>query len=118
MAAKDATSQHIALLHNRVKQLLKNGNSEESVMQQLGSEGLSRDYVQTIFENLSKEESDQKSFRNSLMMGVFYIFAGLLINFFSYRAAVQNGSLFFYAFWGVLVVGIVTIIRGVILYKH
>jgi hypothetical protein len=49
-------------------------------------------------------------------MGGFYIVAGILINIFSYRLAVMANSFFFYFFWGIIAFGIITIIRGFILY--
>ena len=117
MTNNDETSKQIKLLHLKVKQLLSEGWTDENIINELAKEGIQTHYAQTIIENLQDEESDKKSFRNSLLVGIFYIVAGILINFFSYKIAVNNNSFFFYLFWGIIVLGIVTIIRGFILYK-
>jgi uncharacterized membrane protein HdeD (DUF308 family) len=85
---------------------------------QLQQQGLQPYYIEMIIENIKNEKANNKSFRNSLIMGIFYIVAGVLVNIFSYRIAENTNSSFFYLFWGIVVLGIVTIIRGFILYKR
>jgi len=116
MTQKDLTTE-IEELHLQVKKLLSENHTNEAIVEQLQKQGLERYYIETIIENIRDEELDKKSFRNSMIMGLFYIAAGLLINIFSYRIAENISSSFFYLFWGVVVLGIVTIARGFILYK-
>ena len=117
MPVSDESSKHIELLHLKVEQLLAQHHSNEEIKQELAKDGVEPGYAQTLIENVHYDKENKKSFRNSMIMGLFYIGAGLLINFFSYKIAATNNSFFFYLFWGILVLGIVTIIRGFILYK-
>jgi len=113
----DETSKQVEILHSKVKVLLHENYSEEEIVEHLIKDGIEPHYARLIIENIHDDKSDNKSFRNSLIMGAFYIVGGLLINIFSYRIAANSNSLFFYFFWGIIVLGIVTIIRGFILYK-
>ena len=91
--------------------------AEEEIIEELKKDGIETHYAQIVIENVRDDKDDLKSFRNSLIMGGFYIGGGLLLNFFSYNFATAANSVFFYFFWGIIVLGLVTIIRGFILYK-
>ena len=111
------TSKQIKLLHTRVIQLLSEKYTDEEISEELKKDGIDDHYSQSLIENVRNDKANRKSLRNSLIMGSFYIAGGLLLNFFSYKMAVVNNSNFFYLFWGIIALGIVTIIRGIILYK-
>ena len=117
MSIKDETSIKVKLLHAKVKELLSANYSETEIINELKKDGVDPHYAKIIIENVGDDKDDKKSFRNSLIMGTFYIVGGLLLNFLSYNIATAANSLFFYFFWGIIVLGIVTIIRGFILYK-
>ena len=117
MKGKDVTNE-ISKLHSEVRRLLAENYTDEAIINQLKNQGLEQYYIETIISNISTEIEDKKSFRNSMIMGLFYITAGLVVNFLSYRIAENGKSSFFYLFWGVVVLGIVTIARGFILYKN
>ena len=106
-------SQQIAFLHEKARQLRKANYTDEAIARELVKEGITESYAHMIIGNIDGEASDKKSFRNSLIMGSFYILAGLLLTWFSYNS---NMSVYF-IFWGLVVFGIVTIIRGVMLYR-
>jgi len=117
MEKPDKTSEQIELLHSRVKEYLNKNYSEEEIIEQLNKDGIEPHYTRLVFENIHDDRSDSKNFRNSIILGCFFIAGGLLINIFSYRIAVNSNSSFFYVFWGIVVFGITTIIRGFILYR-
>ena len=117
MNTTDETSTKVKLLHSKVKQLITANISEEQIINELVKDGIEPHYAKIIVENVQDDKDDKKSFRNSLIMGGFYLGAGFLLNYFSYNIAVTANSVFFYLFWGVLVLGVVTIIRGFVLYK-
>jgi hypothetical protein len=114
----EETSAQIKKLHIQVERLLQENYSRKEIIGELQNQGLEPYYIQTIIENVQDDKSDKKSFRNSMIMGIFYVAAGSLINIFSYNIAESGNSLFFYLFLGIIVFGIVTIIRGFILYKR
>ena len=117
MTSRDVTNK-INKLHSEVRRLLVEKYSDEAIIDQLVQQGFEAYYIEIIISNIRIEIDDKKSFRNSMIMGLFYITAGLLLNFLSYRIAENGKSSFFYLFWGIVVLGIVTIARGLILYKN
>ena len=117
MKIKDSTDE-IKLLHSQVKELLKKNYTHEEIVDVLKQKGLEPYYIETIIENIEQEKEDKVSFRNSTITGIFFIISGFAINIFSYRLAESANNSFFYVFWGIIVVGIVTVIRGFILYRR
>lgn len=109
--------REIHKLHLHVKILQAKGYSEEQIIEEMQKQGLEKYYIETLIQNIENENSDKKSFRNSMIMGTFYIVSGTLINIFSYRIAENVNASFFYIFWGIIAVGILTIVRGFILYR-
>jgi len=116
MKNKDLTNE-IKELHSQVENLLSEDYTNEEIIELLQKQGLAPYYIETIIANIQDDESNKQNFRNSMTMGCFYIVAGLAVNFFSYKIAQNFGSSIFFLFWGIVVLGIVTITRGFILYK-
>jgi len=118
MEQLDPTSLKIEALHEKVKTFLKQGLTHEQIKEQLRDENLQPYYIETIIENIQDEKDDKKSFRNSIIMGGFFVIAGLAINVLSYKFSENTNSTSFMLFWGIVVIGIVTIVRGIILYRR
>ena len=117
MKSFDQSSQKVEQLHEEVRMRLKQKQTPEQIYNSLEEKGLEPYYIKTIIQNVEDEKDDKKSFRNSMIMGIGYIVGGIVINIFSYKFAVESNSFVFYIFWGIVVVGIVTVIRGFILYR-
>jgi len=113
MIKEDEIDSRIDYLHKKVHALLLNKLSEDAIIIELEKDGIDANYASLIIQNVEADIADKKSFRNSIIMGSFYIIAGMLINYMSYSAP----SNIYIIFWGIVVFGIVTIIRGFILYK-
>ena len=118
MKNTDEISDKIKTLHLRVEELLKKGHSENDIIQLLVDEGIEKDYAALIIENVRDDKTDDNSFRNAMISGGFFLIAGIAINILSYQIFDNLNSYFFYLFWGIVVFGITTIIRGFILYKN
>ncbi len=118
MNNQDISSEKIEQLHLEVRKRLKDKQSTEQIINALTSQGIEPYYIETIIQNVEEENADKKSFRNSMIMGIVYIIGGLATNYFSWKFASESGNLFFYVFWGIVVLGIVTIVRGFILYRR
>lgn len=110
-------STEIEAIHEKVRSLLKAGVPDDKIVAHLSALGHEPYYIETVIENIREEGDDRKSFRNSMIMGLFYLLGGGAFNVISYMSATNMGVGFFYLFWGVIVLGIVTIIRGFILYR-
>jgi hypothetical protein len=117
MENADPTSEAVNHLHARVEALLDTNHPEEKVVQILSNDGVAPHYVELLINNIKNDRSDRKSFRASMIMGSCYIVVGMLINLLSYRFATKMNTTGFYLFWGIVVFGIVTIIRGFMLYR-
>ncbi|MBL0146510.1 MAG: hypothetical protein IPP48_12975 [Chitinophagaceae bacterium] len=113
---KIATAE-VERLHNNVKQFLQSGKTENEIIELLKQEGLEEYYVQTIIDNVLADKRDRKDFWKLILMGTFTVVSGLFINYSSYSFAVQNGSGYFYLFWGIIVVGLLMIVRAFILFN-
>jgi hypothetical protein len=114
---KNNPTKEIEQLYLLVKKLIDEKYANEEIIKQLQKQGLEPYYIKMIIENVENDKADRKSLRNSIIMGVYFIVAGILINIFSYTIAVKANSLYFILFWGIVAYGIVTIVRGFILYK-
>lgn len=110
-------SKRIDELHSLAKRLILKNYDDDHVANELTNSGVDRYYAEMIVGNVKQDIEDRRSFMSSMIMGGFYIVAGLLINIFSYDISSSSRSTIFFIFWGVVVFGLITIIRGVILYK-
>ncbi|GAO44196.1 hypothetical protein [Flavihumibacter petaseus] len=118
MDHKDDTQLAIDHLHERVRGMLGSGISVEKIIQLLTEEGVEPYYAKTIIENLQADAADRKSFRNSLIMGGVFLLSGLLMTYMSYAYAANFVGGTYLVLWGLMVLGISTIIRGFILYRR
>lgn len=114
----DKTTENIELLHNKVADLIRQGKSENYIVDELRKDGINLDYAQIIIANVHNDIHDRKSFWKLIFGGMFFILGGLAINFFSYLIAVNVGSLLFSLFWGIVVVGIIMVARAFIVFKN
>ena len=112
------TSERVTFLHKKVKDLLKQGKSENHIIEELKKDGINLDYAHIIIENVYNDIHDRKNFWRLIFGGLFFIIGGLAINYFSYQIAANAGSFFFYLFWGIVVAGIVMILRAFIIFKN
>ncbi|WP_276484081.1 hypothetical protein [Paraflavitalea pollutisoli] len=112
-----AISSEIEAIHENVRSLLKDKVPDGKIVEHLSALGHEPYYIETVIENIREEGEDRKSFRNSLIMGGCYLIGGSALNAISYLSATNVGAGFFYLFWGVMVLGVVTIVRGFILYR-
>ncbi len=114
----DPESQLIEELHAKVRAFLAQGFSNEQIIDKLKAENLQPYYIEIVIENVQTQKNNRKSLINSTITGSFFVITGLAINFLSYKFSENSNSSSFLLFWGIVVVGIVTIVRGVILYRH
>ena len=75
MPVKDASIE-IKRLHEQVESLLKRNYSQQEITEEFKNQGIEPYYIETIIDNIEQDKADKKSFRNSLIMGSFYIAAG------------------------------------------
>ena len=117
MENPESASLVIEALHAKVRTFLEQGLTHDQIKDRLKDENLQSYYIETIIENIQDEKEDKKSFRNLMIMGGFFVIGGLAINILSYKFSENMNSSSFMLFWGIVVAGIVTIVRGVILYR-
>jgi hypothetical protein len=67
-------------------------------------------------ENVKNDQYDRKQFWRHLLVGVLLTLSGLWLTYFSYLMAIGFGSLTYYVFWGIAVVGLVVIAKSFILF--
>ena len=104
-------------LHARVKEMIREGMKEEEVIDKLVREGLDKQYCYLIIANIENDVEERRDFRKMLFGGLFITAGGLMINLLGYKIGLNFGSSFYYVFWGIVVSGVVMIIRGFILFR-
>ena len=107
----------IATLHKKAKALLKQDIDEAEMIEALKEEGIDPGYAQLIIENVKNDIRDRADAWKLTLMGTFFIVGGMYINYFSYQIAVNANATFFYLFWGIVVVGILMLIRALFLFR-
>jgi len=118
MEAEKDISFKIQVLHTRAAELLKAGHSDEHIIDELSKSDITRAYAQTILENVYTDKSLKKQGRNLLIMGLFTTIGGLIVNLLSYRAAAESGSGSFLLLWGIVIAGILMIVKAVGVYRR
>lgn len=113
-----SADQKIKALHQKAKALLKRDMTEEEVVQQLQQEGIEAGYARLIIDNVLSDERDRRDAWKLVFMGVFFVLGGLYINYSSYSIAVNNNAGFFYLFWGIVVAGILFLVRAYLLFRR
>jgi len=118
MNRKDSNiDSEIELLHDRVKYLLAKNIDDATIIKELGKNGFEPGYSELIIENVRTDIHNRKEFWKHIIFGSLIIAAGVLVNFLSYWTAVENESPSFLIIVGVLVFGVIVLIRGVILFR-
>ncbi|MEO5944402.1 MAG: hypothetical protein ABIP30_10210 [Ferruginibacter sp.] len=111
-------TDEVFALHQKAKRLIKESHDEEHVIAELVKEGVSQSYAQMIIENILSEIRDRKDFLKMFIMALFTISGGLLLNYMSYGIAVRNGAIYMLIFWGIMVSGIIMLIKALSMYRN
>ena len=114
---QENTSQKIDLLHQQARKLVNANETESFIISELCKHGITETYATTIIDNVLNDNRDRKDFWKLLIMGCFFIIAGLAISYISYTAASQRNLGSYFIFWGLVVTGIIMIFRAFTLYK-
>lgn len=97
--------------------MLKKGGKESVLISELQKEGIDEDYARVIISNVQSDQQDKKDFWKLIFIGATLIFAGSLINYFSYLIAQKYNATFFWLFWGIIVSGVLSFIRAHFLFR-
>ena len=71
-----------------------------------------------IIENVRADNRNKIDAWKLVVMGISFIIGGIYINYFSYQIAVNANAAFFYLFWGIIVAGILMLIRAFSLFRR
>ena len=114
---KTETDLKIELLHAQVRLLFKQGMNDMEVTRALEKDGVDPVYAGMVIDNIKKDERDRRDFWKLIIMGSFFVIGGLTINYLSYTIAVNANASFYFIYWGVVVAGIIFLIRARSLYR-
>lgn len=117
MASPTDTSEKINTLHKMAKDLLQQGRPDDQIISQLTEEGIEPSYAQMILDNVYNDRSDRRNFWKLLIGGFFFIAGGIAINLFSYKIADNFNSGYFYLFWGIIVAGVLLVIKAFTIFR-
>ena len=96
-------------LHRMTKEMINGDNDMETITQSLTEQGISKDYAEVIIDNVLTDMRDRKDSIKLFIMGILTLIVAFVINSLSLR--------FGLIFWGLVVAGIVMMIRAVMLYR-
>ena len=114
---KTDTDLEIEQLHEQVKYLFEQGMDENEIINTLQKDGIDAGYAGLIIQNIKTDERDRRDFWKLIIMGLFFVVGGLTINFLSYRIAINVNASYYYVYWGVVVIGIIFLIRALSMYR-
>ncbi|MBS1513326.1 MAG: hypothetical protein JST86_20990 [Bacteroidetes bacterium] len=104
-------------LHQKVHALIGSNCSEDEIIDALRNDGIDEHYARTLIENVLNDQEDKANFRRLLFIGIAAVVAGIIINVTSYKLALRTPGYGFIVFWGVVLYGIILIIRALMLYR-
>jgi hypothetical protein len=113
-----SVSQKIKGLHKQATALLKQGYTEEQVVAELCKSDISADYARTILGNLYEDQRLKKEAWGVLITGVVITVGSLAFNIMSYLFAERTGSGSFLLAWGLVVAGILTILKAISIFRR
>lgn len=99
-------------------QLMKQDHTDEQVVAELCKANITADYARTILENVYSDQRLRKEALGTLITGVVITLGGLAFNIMSYVFAERMGSDSFLLEWGIVIAGILMIIRAISLYRR
>ena len=108
----------IAGLHQKAKALMSQELEEKDIIGELQKEGIDAGYATIILENVRADKRDRIDAWKLTLMGSFFIIGGLCINYFSYLTAVNYNAGGFYIFWGIVVAGVLMLMRAAFLFRR
>ncbi|MFM6926708.1 MAG: hypothetical protein ACKOU7_14465 [Ferruginibacter sp.] len=114
---KTEADLHIEKLHTKAKALLKQDLEEDELIEELKKEGIDTHYAQLVIENVKGDIRDRADARKLTFMGTFFIVGGIYINYFSYLISVNANANTFLLLWGIVVVGILMLVRAFFLFR-
>jgi len=109
---------HMQALHRKAKDLLRMNSDEDEIIEELKKEGIDQGYAQLIIENVKSDIRDRSDASKLTGMGIFFIVGGICINYFSYQIAANANAPFFYLFWGIVVTGLLMLVRAFFLFRR
>jgi len=114
---KTDTDLKIELMHARVRLLMKQGMRGPEIIRTLEKEGVDPLYASMLIDNIRTDERDRRDFWKLIIMGLFFFIGGLTTTYLSYTLAVNTGAGIYFIFWGIVVTGIIFLVRAASLYR-
>ncbi len=108
--------QEVKLLHEICKNLHKVKKTEFDIKKVLKAKGANDLLADFIYTNTLDEITEKTYLKKQFLVSLIITIMGCTLNIVSYNRTIAGGS--FILFWGIVVVGIVNMLRCVILYKR
>lgn len=102
-------------LHKEASLLLQQDHDDETIVTTLMTKGIERHYAEIVLANVKNDQSDTKEFYKHLFGGAFFFLAGLAMTIKGYSMVSPGGM--YIVFTGLMVYGIVQVVRAFVLFK-
>ena len=115
----DDIESKIDAMHQHARALVRQKLSDKDILSVLIRQfNISEEYAVMIVDNVRNEKDNQKNFIKAMTLGWTLLLGGLALNYFSYQISENTGSSTVIIFYGIVGLGIITILRGWILYRN
>ncbi len=105
-------------LHLQVKMMLRAAVPENEIVSKLAEKEISEDYAQLIIASVQSEIADRKNFIKLLAVAGFILTGAFLLYAMAEPLPIKNSIGFVLIFWGLVVMGIITLIKAAGLYRN
>lgn len=112
---QDDSDGRVRDLHAEAVQLLTEKHTDKFIIDALMKKGILEYYAEMILENAKHDKSDNNEFYKHLFGGTFVFMAAAIMTFGTYSVAVPGGI--YFIFWGLMVSGIIMIIRAFLFFR-
>lgn len=118
MEKEQSIDLRVKSLHVKALQLVEERYMDEHILEALCNEGLSIDYARAILVNAHSDWALKREARSKLTTGLALIIGGMAYNITSYRFAQETGMGMFLLEWGIIIAGMMMLIKSYSLFKR
>lgn len=112
-----STKEYIDQAHNRVRQLLAEGLTEEEIIATLAKEGMTAYYVQSLIDNVQNDREDKKAFWKLVAAGLLALAVFAFIWLYPGFDGFRGGWIYYFLFFASLGGGITLLFRAFSLFR-
>ena len=117
MQQEDHIEREIRELDEFTKELMAQLSDEGVIQKLIKEKGLKENYARAVIHSIHERKENRKNFWRSVLMGGSAVLGSGLMTTISYGISESAGGNTFLIFYGIMAFGVITILRGFVLYR-